>query len=83
VTSKQNSLTSRLVNCEQFRAWLREQEALAGKSDSEWSAAFPECQQAIFRRGMWYAFHEALQSLAEMSYEPPHSQTPSTQPLIK
>jgi hypothetical protein len=76
-TADQNQTPSlRFVNYEEFEKWLREQADLAGRCDNEWSAAFPECQQAIFRRGMWYAFHEATQALGMMSFEPPTSNLP-------
>ena len=52
------------VDYEALRKWLEEQERLAGKSDMEWSKAFPDCRQSIYRRGMWYAFREAGQALA-------------------
>ena len=44
---------------------LEEQEALAGKSEREWRAAFPGCKQATYRNGMWYAFHEAVRMARE------------------
>ena len=55
------------VDYDTFRKWLEEQERLAGDSDNEWSKAFPECQQSIYRRGMWYAYRDAGQSLARFA----------------
>jgi hypothetical protein len=59
----------RTVDYDEFLAWLREQESLAGRSEAEWSAAFPKCEQAIYRNGMWYAFHEAGAALERFSKE--------------
>ena len=55
----------RLVDYDAFLKWLYEQERLAGRSDREWNEAFPNCDQAVYRRGMWYAFHEAGRALPE------------------
>jgi hypothetical protein len=49
----------KLVDYDSFLKWLQEQERMAGRSDTEWSKEFPNCEQAIWRRGMWYAYRDA------------------------
>lgn len=42
----------------QLRQYVREQAALADKSYTEWQKGYPDCAQATYRSGMWYAYHD-------------------------
>lgn len=47
----------------ELREYAREQAKLAGKSSEEWGKAFPNGQQAAYRSGMWYAYHDIEERL--------------------
>jgi hypothetical protein len=58
-------MTGTKFDLEELRSFVREEAYLADKSSHEWDAAYPNCQNAAYRAGMWWAMH-----LVEMKFPP-------------
>jgi hypothetical protein len=63
-----------------LEAYLKQEAFLADKSYHEWNQAYPNCTEAAYRSGMWFAFHEVENFLARI---PKYGKLSNNSPQVK